>query len=95
MGVPPDSQVEQGVAIGSTWPQLPRILHQQVDFSPVVFAASQLDEQEDEMQPGIQDHVKVLHVDLKKQLHIEPQRYAETTKYIVHIEYHSVLYAKL
>jgi hypothetical protein len=62
--VSPDSQVEQGVAIGSTWRQLPRIFHQQVDFPPVVFASSQLDKQEDEMQPGIQDHVKVLHVDL-------------------------------
>jgi hypothetical protein len=70
--VSPDSQVEQGVAIGSTWRQLPRILHQQVDFPPVVFAASQLDQKKDEMQPGIQDHVKVLHVDLKKQRQIEP-----------------------
>ncbi len=64
--ISPDSQVEQGVAVGRTWRQLPRILHQQVDFPPVVFTARQLDQQEDEMQPGIQDHVKVLHVDLEK-----------------------------
>jgi hypothetical protein len=42
--VSPDSQVKQGVAIGRTWRQLPRILHQQVDFPPVVFTSSQLDQ---------------------------------------------------
>ena len=62
----PDRQVKQGVSVWSAWCKLPRIFHQLVDFPPVVFTPGQFDEQEDEVQPGVEHHVKVFKVNLIK-----------------------------